>query len=152
MLKYFKEIFSNEADTENKMSGNNRKLEIAACALLLEIAKADDNFSSDEKNRVSEIMKEIFHLSSEEVKDIIAASEESMENSISLYEFTDVLNHQLNNDDKYQILKYLWQIAYIDGNLDKYEDHYIKTISNNLHLYNKDRIAAKLEVKEELGL
>ena len=152
MLKYFKEIFSNEADTANKMSGNNRKLEIAACALLLEIAKADDNFSSDEKNRVSEIMKEIFRLSSEEVKDIITASEESMENSISLYEFTDVLNHQLNNDEKYQILKYLWQIAYIDGNLDKYEDHYIKTISNNLHLYNKDRIAAKLEVKEELGL
>ena len=153
MLNYFKDLFLQTEEEEQKsINDKQHKLEVAACALLVEIAKADDEFSEDEKKKVSKIIKDKFHLSESEVANIIEVSEESVNNSISLYEFTDVLNQHLNNDEKYQIVKNLWQIAYEDGNVDKYEDHYIKTISNNLHLSNKDRIAAKQEVKEKLGI
>lgn len=153
MLKYLKELFVNPL-IESNPDGNRDKhnLEIAACALLLEIAKADDDFDAEEKNRIIEIMTEKFRLSEDEVKVILEESEHSVRESISLYEFTDVLNQNLNSDEKYRIIKYLWEIAYTDGNLDSYEEHYIKKISNNLHLYNKDRIAAKMEVKKELGI
>lgn len=153
MLTYLKELFSNPnsniAEGENK---SQRKLQIAACALLMEIANADDEFKDDEKNRIIVLMQKLFDLKKDEVINIISKSEEEINKSISLYEFTDILNKNLGNDEKYQILKYLWHIAYSDGNLDSYEDHYIKKISNNLHIYNHERIAAKLEVKEELGL
>jgi uncharacterized tellurite resistance protein B-like protein len=153
MLKYLKELFI-ETDTETRENHKSspHKLEIAACALLLEIAKADDEFNKAEKNRIFNIMREKFNLSQEEAAFIFEESEQSVEESISLYEFTDTLNQYLNNDEKYMILKYLWEIAFADGNLDSYEDHFIKKISNNLHLYNKDRIAAKMEVKKKLGL
>lgn len=154
MLTYLKELFvtpsnNNIADRENK---NQRKLQIAACALLMEIANADDEFKDRERNRIIDLMQKQFDLTEDEVVNIISKSEEEIDKSVSLYEFTDVLNKNLDNDEKYQILKYLWHIAYSDGNLDSYEDHYIKKISNNLHIYNQERIAAKLEVKEELGL
>lgn len=154
MLTYLKELFNNSnstniAEGENK---NQRKLQIAACALLMEIANADDEFKDEERNRIIVLMQKLFELNEDEVVNIISKSEEEINKSISLYEFTDILNKNLGNDEKYQILKYLWHIAYSDGNLDSYEDHYIKKISNNLHIYNHERIAAKLEVKEELGL
>jgi len=153
MLKYLKEMFTGpQEESQGGSDTNDNKLQIAACALLLEIAMADDDFSEEEKNRITEIMKTNFGFSKVEVEKLIAKSEEEIKDSISIYEFTDILNKHLNSNEKYSVLKYLWQVAYADGNLDAYEDHYIKKISNNLHLYNKDRITAKLEVKKELGL
>ncbi len=153
MLRQLKELFiPTDFRTQSDENTNEHKLQIAACALLIEIATADDNLSKEERDKIKSLMKKTFNLTDEEVITLITESEEQIENSISLYEFTDVLNNNLNNDEKYKIIKYLWHIAYADGNLDSYEDHYIKTISNNLHFHHKDRIAAKMEVKEKLGL
>jgi uncharacterized tellurite resistance protein B-like protein len=153
MLRQLKELFiPTDFRTQSDENTNEHKLQIAACALLIEIATADDNLSKEERDKIKSLMKKTFNLTDEEVIRLITESEEQIENSISLYEFTDVLNNNLNNDEKYKIIKYLWHIAYADGNLDSYEDHYIKTISNNLHFHHKDRIAAKMEVKEKLGL
>lgn len=153
MLEHFKDLFNPKQNSSgNEEYSNQQKLQIAACALLLEIANADEKLDAEEEKRIKEIMKNKFNLSDNDVENVISKSEEEIINSVSIYEFTDVLNKILNNDDKYLLLKYLWHIAYADGNLDTYEDYYIKKISNNLHLYNKDRIAAKLEVKTELGI
>ena len=151
MLNYLKDLFTNKNE-EEELEIDTHKLEIAACALLMEIANADDEFSEDERKKIIELMKKNFNLSEDEVLNIISKSEEEIEKAVSIYEFTDILNNNLNNDEKYSILKHLWRIAYSDGNLDAYEDHFIKKISNNLHIYNQERIAAKLEVKAELGL
>ena len=154
MLSYLKDLFNppTHENTESEDVNKNRKLQIAACALLLEIANADDEFGEEEKVRITELLKIQFDLTEDEVMNIISKSEEELNKSVSLYEFTDVLNKNLTSDEKYQILKYLWHIAYSDGNLDSYEDHYIKKISNNLHIFNQERIAAKFEVKKELGI
>lgn len=153
MLTFFKELFNDKLDViEPTQDKSDHRLKVAACALLLEIAGADDSFESAERNKIMDIMIDRFNLHENEVENIMTESESSIDKSVSLYEFTDILNKQLTNDQKYEILKNLWHIAFADGNLDSYEDHYIKKISNNLHMYNKDRIAAKMEVKSELGL
>lgn len=153
MIKYLKDLFiANSGSEEQIQSSNEHKLQIAACALLIEIANADDDFSEEEKTRIVEVMTNKFDLTEEEVNNIISRSEEEIKDSVSIYEFTDVLNKNINNDEKYILIKYLWHIAFADGNLDNYEDHFIKKISNNLHMHRKERIAAKLEVKKELGL
>lgn len=152
MLKHLKELFiPTDFRSKSDENTNDHKLQIAACALLIEIATADDNLTKEEKDKIKILMKNTFNLTDEEVISLISESEVQIKNSISLYEFTDVLNNNLNKEEKYKIIKYLWHIAYADGNLDSYEDHYIKTITNNLHLHHKDRIAAKMEVKEKLN-
>jgi uncharacterized tellurite resistance protein B-like protein len=153
MLNYLKDLFiTNTESVKKDDNANPHKLKIAACALMLEIASADDDFSEEEKDRIIQLMKDKFELSDLEVTNIISISEEEINTSVSIYEFTDVLNKNLNSAEKYLLLKNLWHIAYADGNLDSYEDYFIKKISNNLHFHNKDRIAAKMEVKKELGL
>lgn len=153
MLKHLSDLFTKKNDNSAERNVSHKhKLQIAACALLLEIASADDIFSEKEKEKTTELMKNKFGLTDSEVNNLISSSEEEIKESVSIYEFTDVLNKNLNNDEKYNIIKYLWHIAFADGNVDSYENYYIKKISNNLHMHHKDRIAAKFEVKEELGL
>ena len=49
---------SDERESEGKF--DHHKLQIAACALLVEIAKADDDFSEEEKARITDLMKNEF--------------------------------------------------------------------------------------------
>jgi len=151
MLNFFKELFANKNNQSNAEEDNNA-LQIASCALLLELANADDDFSNEEKTRIVELMKTNFKLTDEEVGKLLELSENQIKKSVSAYEFTEIINEKLNEEEKYQIIKNLWQLAYIDGKLDKYEDYFIRKISNNLHISNQDRIATKLEVKKEMKL
>lgn len=160
MLKYLKDIFSQDnttASTPNeekpgKQVDQNQKLQIATCALFIEVANADDNFTDDERKSIIKVMQDIFDLTKECVEDLIELSEERVKKSVSLYEFTETINQNFNEKDKYQIIKNLWRLIFQDDNLHQYEDYYIRKISSNLMLSHRDFVTAKSEVKEEMGI
>ncbi len=156
MLKFLKKIITpyDTPDPSGRISFNKvsdeKKLQIATCALFLEVANADDEFSVEEREKIIIIMKKTFNLTDEAVEDLIDLSKTHMEKSISIYEFTDIVNKNFSRDQKMEVLKHLWRLSYIDDFLHKYEDYFIRKISGNLHLTHADLISAKMEVKEEI--
>ena len=157
MLGFFKDLFSDEKKFESNMEleqyiSDNKKVEIATCALFLEIANSDDEFSAEEKKIVFATMKKTFNLSDDYVTELIKLSEEQVKKSISLYEFTEIINSRFSENQKYEVLKNLWRLIFVDKNLDAFEEYFIRKISNNLHLSHKDLMAAKMEVKRELNI
>jgi uncharacterized tellurite resistance protein B-like protein len=158
MFDYLKRILTQEerkgisaeppipSETENL----ENKLQVATAALFVEIATADGDFSGDERNRIINILQKEFNLTDQCVDDLIKLSEESVKDSISVYEFTSVLNDHFNRDEKIQLLNNLWNLVYTDGKLNKYEDRLIKIIGSTLNLDHKDIINSKLLVKQEL--
>lgn len=155
MLKKIKAIIS-----KNKPSLNDydwlrevdpqKRLQIATCALFIEIANADEQFLDIEKEKVIELMGNLFKLDAEYVKELIELSKRSVEDSLSLYEFTSEVNANTNQKDKYEIVKNLWRLIFVDDDLHPYEDYLIRKISNSLHISHKDMITAKSEVQAEL--
>ncbi len=160
MLKYLKDIFSQdntaahslEKEKHGKKVNKDQKLQIATCALFIEVANADDNFTDDERQSIIKLMRELFELSEDCVKDLLELSEERVRKSVSLYEFTETINQNFHEKEKYEIIKNLWRLIFQDDNLHQYEDYYIRKISNNLMLSHKDFITAKSEVKNEMGI
>lgn len=158
MLDYLRKILSPEAETPDYMpetrnsKNEKRKLEIATCALFVEMAKADDEVTKDERNKILKVMKETFALEDECVNDLIELSEQKIKESISLYEFTSIINEKYSNEDKFELIKNLWKLIYIDKTLNMYEDHLVKKIGTMLNLDHKRIIDAKLIVKEEKGI
>ncbi|MBK8945822.1 MAG: TerB family tellurite resistance protein [Ignavibacteriae bacterium] len=142
----------NTSKINSDETSKKHALKVAACALFLEVANIDDNISESEEKKIINIMRNNFKLSDDEIALLISKSKEEVKKSVSIYEFTEIVNKNFDSNEKYNLIKNLWQIAFADGNLDMYEEHYIKKICNNLFLTHKDRIAAKLEVKTELGL
>ena len=153
MLGLIKELLTapkeNNEEIINKVSPQ-KKLQIATCALFLEVANSDDDFAEEEKEKIYESMREIFGLEDEYINELISLSNEQIQKSVSLYEFTDIINHDFSDDEKYDVVKNLWKLIYADNKVDQYENLFIHRISNNLHLEHKDLIAAKLEAKKEL--
>lgn len=135
---------------EKRDENHNKKLQIATAALFVEMAKADGNFSSEERDRVIKILENTFSLDEDCVNELIELSEKKLEKSISIYEFTSIINDNFNRDEKNELFENLWKIIYVDEKLDKYEDRLVKVIGGMLNVDHKDIINAKLLVKEQL--
>jgi uncharacterized tellurite resistance protein B-like protein len=159
MLNYLKKIFAEPDKTQDNFeySGNdqnveaNKKLQVATCTLFIEMARADDNFTEEERDKIISIMKSIFDLEDECVNDLIELAEKRLQSDDSIYDFTKLINQNFNNDEKFELLKNLWRLIYIDKKLDMYEDHLIKKIGGLLNMGHEDIIGTKLLVKEEMN-
>jgi len=154
MINFLKDlIYGEEYDDSNSHddSDKSKRVQIATCALFIEVANSDDEFSDEEKELIFDLMKKQYDLSEEEIHELMELSQEQIDESVSLYEFTDIINKNFNTTEKYSVLKNLWRLILIDGKLDKHEEYFVKKISNNLRLEHRDLIAAKMEVKKEMG-
>jgi uncharacterized tellurite resistance protein B-like protein len=158
MLDYLRKIFSENQPVTVKSTNTspaerkNRKVEVAACALFIEMAKADGEFTEEERKFIIDEMKSTFNLEDDYVNDLITLAEERIKESVSLYEFTGVINTTFTHEEKIELIESLWRLIYKDEKLNKYEDHLIKRIAATINIEHKQIINAKLWVKEQLGL
>lgn len=157
MFEYLKKILSPELEEQvlqeletSSTIATSKKYQVATAALLIEVAKADGDFSKDERERIINLMKKDFDLDDECVDELMELSEQKVKDSISVYEFTSVINETFSQSEKLELLKNLWRIIYEDGKLDSHEDRLIKIIGSTMNVEHKDIIAAKLFVKQEL--
>ena len=93
--------------------------ELAVLALLLEIARADHEFDPVERHRVKEAAASVLGLTEDEAQALLGVAEQRVEDSISLDEFTSVLNDTLTLADKRRCLVALWRVALADGRLSR---------------------------------
>ena len=77
---------------------------------------------------------------------------ESREEYTSAHAFIRLLNEDLDQDAKLQLLSGLWRVAFADRILDKYEEQRIRKITDWLYLSHADFIRIKYKIMDEYGL
>ncbi|NWF89765.1 MAG: TerB family tellurite resistance protein [Ignavibacteriaceae bacterium] len=156
MFDLLRKIVSSDSTSQNsfpleKNYSEVKRLQVATCAIFLEMAKSDDKCTEDERQEILSIMQNTFNLEKEYAYELIELAKSRLVESISIYEFTGIINENFSTNEKFELMKNLWRLIYTDQRLDKYEDQLVKKIGKMLHLEHKDIIAAKLMVKTEIG-
>ncbi len=147
MLKAIKAFFDTHANEELQETQQNNQLAVAA--LLIEIMIADDHIDHAELATLKQFLIEFLNLPEIQVDEIIHLARTSAESSNDVYQFTRVINDQFDYDERCEIIKGLWQLAYADQKIDKYEEYTVRKISDLLYLRQKDFIQAKLSAKNQ---
>ena len=75
-----------------------------------------------------------FELSPDDAANLVDRASETAEDVVHLHEFTQTLHHHLTETEKARIVGLLWQVAYADGRLHKYEDSLVLKISDLLYV------------------
>lgn len=148
MIERIKDFFgkiANQGFSENEEEKYHQTL-TAACVLLIEMAAADGKFSSVEKNRVLDILRQEYRLSDDEADLLIKAANHEREESIDIWRFTNLINQQFTTEQKLQVIEMVWRIAYTDGKLDAHEDYLAHKLATLLRLTHNELIQAKLKV------
>ena len=148
MIKKIKELISNLSDKDVQEESQDSSLINNACAaLLIEIAYADKDFDESEKMSLKNSLMTTYKIDEIEIDELILDASQSVQESTSLYGYTRIVNDEFSYDEKINLLKNLWKIAYADGNLDKYEEHLLRKISDLIHISHSDYINIKLEIR-----
>ena len=148
MIKRIKDLLSNFSNQEEEIEDEKiSSLDKACSALLIEVAYADKIFDESEINSLKKSLKETYNIDEEIINELISDAKKTVDESTSLYEYTRVVNDEFDYSDKLELLSRIWKLAFADGNLDKYEDHLIRKISDLIHISHSDFIKIKLDHK-----
>jgi uncharacterized tellurite resistance protein B-like protein len=128
------ESISVTAVPETDTADREAALRLATAVLMIDIARADHVFEESEFDSMLQLIESHFQLSPEQAAALVNAAGEKADDMVSLYEFTQLLNKQLDENEKTRIVSLLWQVAYADGQLDKYEDSLVLKISDLLYV------------------
>lgn len=145
MIDLVKKIIGSKKKN-NETKPGKKDINLATCALLLELAKADGEFSKQEMDNIINIFKTKYNLTETDIDELIKSSEKELEKSIDLWQFTNLINQNYSPEEKLQVIETIWEVAYADGKLDKHEDYLVHKVASLLRLSHKQLIDAKLKV------
>jgi len=121
-------------------------VQMATAALLLEMARMDESIDAGERKHISQALQSLFQLGPHETAMLQELAEQTAEQAASYHEFTALLNKQFSQEQKIKVIENLWEVAYADDQLDKYEEHFVRKIADLLYVAHKDFITAKHRV------
>lgn len=122
-------------------------IRLAAAALLVETARANFTQSDAELDRLRLLLQGALRLTANEVRELVDAARTQVEDATSLYDFTRVINAHCSPEQKIQLLGAMWDVAYADGDADKYEEHLIRNVADLLYIPHSSYIHCKLSAQ-----
>ena len=122
-------------------------LQVATCALLLEAAHADNDFTDEEEEAVSRMVGSRFNLDADQTAELLHVADEERRKSGDLYQFAKLINENFSHARKLAILELLWQVVYSDGVLEAHEDALMHKMGTVLGVRHEELMALKLKAK-----
>lgn len=110
------------------------RVQVAACALLLEVAYADEEFSPVERARIEEALHRHFGLDGAARERLIAEAEAKRERAIDDFEFTRLINQHYDLGQKMVLAEIMWGVILADGEIAKHEAYLVRKLANLLDL------------------
>ena len=124
-------IFKNKND--KKIKKDEKFLNIAA--LLIHVAKIDENYTEKEKEIIKRTIEEISN-NNIKAKDIIEDAEKLDNESNQILDFTKTVKN-LEQNLKIKLIETLWRIIYSDKNVDLYEASLMRRLAGLLYIDSK---------------
>ena len=127
----------------------DRSLEVAAAALLLESANADDHVHAFEHVAIAQALAKHFGLDAAGVEDLLSRAERARRDAIDLHGFSTVLVRGLDERQRLSLLEVIWRVILSDGQLTADESILARKLGNLLDLRPEDVAVAVRRARGE---
>jgi uncharacterized tellurite resistance protein B-like protein len=119
-------------------------LRLAAAVLLMEVMRASDGISAEEKAAASRALSEQFAADDADMLLLLKHAEQESQAAYDYFRFTNPLDEQLPHERKVALVEAMWKVAYADGHVDEHENAVISKVADLLHVSHGEYIAAKM--------
>ena len=131
---------------KNKKGNKDINL-IKVAALLIHVAKIDENFSEIEEKIIKKTLIEM-GAEKDALLSILKDAKKIDENSNQILEFTKEVK-SMNEIDKIKILETLWKIIYSNNEADMYETSLMRRLEGLLYIDSKTMGNIKQKIKNK---
>lgn len=146
LVERFRDGFSSHAAPGT--SGQD-PLRLATAAVLLEIANADGEFTPAEDGDVVGFLKRAFTLDDASVRELMKTADEVRAHTIDHFALTNYIRKNASLDERLDVVRTMWRVAYSDGRLTDYENYLVRKLADLLGIEHHRMIEAKVDVIRE---
>jgi len=153
MFGALRDFFEKELGGASAAPANARRaLELAAAALLVEVARIDGAIQPAERAAVLRAIHEQFALTGSEAEELLERAERELKSAEGYFPFTSLINQNFAQERKEHLIELMWRAAYADALLSAHELHLMRKLAGLLHVSDNAYIAAKLRAKQACDL
>ncbi len=116
---------------------------LALCALLVRIARADEDYSSSESAKIDKILMQRYGLSPFEATQLRGDAEKLEQDAPDTIRFTTAIKEAVPFEERMSVVVALWQVVLADGERDPEEDALLRMVSSFLGLSDMDSARAR---------
>ena len=113
MLDSIKTFFSSSMSPveESDPEENKKDIRLAACALLLELAYADEEFTEDEREHLEFAIRRQYGLEPTQATQLIGLAEEARAGAVDLWQFTSLIAENYSVGQKMVLAEIMWGLV-----------------------------------------
>jgi uncharacterized tellurite resistance protein B-like protein len=111
---------------------------IAMAALLVRIARSDEDYDDDEKLLINKMLQSRYNLVKDETESIRKQAEDLEAQAPDTVRFTRLIKSSIPFEDRKSIVRDLWAVALSDGKRDSEENNLMRLIANLLGVNDRD--------------
>jgi uncharacterized tellurite resistance protein B-like protein len=115
-------------------SGGPTRVQLAACALLLELAHADGEFSPEEQAHLRRALGQQFGLDEVTGDELLRLAEAERAQSLDHFQFTRLIVAEYDLRRKTELATTMWGVILADGRLSDHETHLVRKMASLMQL------------------
>lgn len=123
--------------------------ELAVAALLVEAARADENYTDLERTLIKRALAAQFLLDAEAANALLAAGEAAQAEALDLHRFTRVAK-AMATEDKLALVERLWTVILSDGARDPHEDALVRRVCGLIYVSDPESGVARAHAARAL--
>lgn len=123
---------------------------LALCALLVRIAKTDDDYADSEITHIERIISTRYGMSASDAKALRNEAEKLEAEAPDTVRFTRAIKNAVPHEEREGIIEALWEIVLADGVRDQEEDALLRLVADLLGINDRNSNIARKRVQERL--
>jgi len=148
LLQSLKNIFA--YDINQNKEENDKDIDILA-GLMIEAANTDGAVSSDEVNKISLSLINVFKEDPKDVKLVLSRALDNKDNSHSLHFYTSKLNKSFSHEKKLLLIEVLWEVILSDNEIHDFESNLLRRLAGLLYISDIECGNAKKRAKYKVN-
>ena len=134
---------------KKKVEEKPKNLKLISLCLAFEVANADNEIDDAEKELILKKIRNSINLDILSEKEIFSIIEAESEKKVSFYDLIYDINKNLSKDEKVDVIKMLWEVAYADEVLEVDEEKIIRRSAEMLGIKPSIVLKIKDQIKTE---
>jgi uncharacterized tellurite resistance protein B-like protein len=117
--------------------------QLAVAVLVHEARRSDYHEGKTETEAAEQALIEIFGLERQRAAALLAQGREKAQHLTSFYAPVAAVKRAFSQEERLRLVEHLWRVAFAEGGLDPYEDHYVRKIAHLLYVPNTQAMLAR---------
>ena len=115
----------------------------AMAALMVRIAKSDDDYSATEIARIDAVLGLLYQLSADQAAKLRQTAEALEAEAPDTVRFTRAIKEEVPYEERFDVVCALWQVVLADGARDAEEDALMRLLASLLGVNDRDSALAR---------